>query len=422
MIDSLFQEMIEELPAFAPRVTEMIRTEIPPYSVVPEQEHIRAVTVQLHGLLDALDRGIMPSAEYLRAASRLGAARAAQGLPVETVLGAYHIGYRETWNALMRGAVRRGQETVAELAGQVTTFWTWIQELTDAVAVAYETVLRSELSAQEDRYRRLIEAMAAADPADEATVTLARSLGYDPVGAFQAFRGRSADLPSGGLERFRRHTATGPGVVVATIHGGALSVLSQGVPDDAILRSLDRAVGRAVDRASSRAVDREVSHAVGREVSHAVDPKVSQAMDREGPPAPPLGVGLPRTGLSGAADSFQDADGALSLALRRDGGTVRYSVAWLQSSLAEQSRRLSDVLGAGTRTAHAYPHLSAAVIAYADHGFIPTAAARALHVHPNTVVYRLDRWTTLTGWDPRTRDGLMRSLLALDLYPAPHTP
>ncbi|MFE4175520.1 PucR family transcriptional regulator [Streptomyces sp. NPDC056909] len=410
MIDSLFREMIEELPDFAPRVTEMIRTEIPPYSVVPEQEHIRAVTIQLHGLLDALDRGIMPSAEYLRAASRLGAARAAQGLPVETVLGAYHIGYRETWNALMRGAVRRGQEAVAELAGQVTTFWTWIQELTDAVAVAYETVLRSELSAQEDRYRRLIEAMAAADPADEATVTLARSLGYDPVGAFQAFRGRSADLPSGGLERFRRHTATGPGVVVATIHGGALSVLSQGVPDDAILRSLDRAVGRAVGRTASRVVDREVSQAADRVV------------DREGPPAPPLGVGLPRTGLSGAADSFQDADGALSLALRQDGGTVRYSVAWLQSSLAEQSRRLSDVLGAGARTAHAYPHLSAAVIAYADHGFIPTAAARALHVHPNTVVYRLDRWTTLTGWDPRTRDGLMRSLLALDLYPAPHTP
>ncbi|MGW6740741.1 PucR family transcriptional regulator [Streptomyces sp. NPDC055025] len=414
MIDSLFREMIEELPVFAPRVTEMIRTEIPPYSVVPEQEHIRAVTIQLHGLLDALDRGIAPSAEYLQAASRLGAARAAQGLPVETVLGAYHIGYRETWNALMRGAVRRGQEAVAELAGQVTTFWTWIQELTDAVAVAYETVLRSELSAQEDRYRRLIEAMAAADPADEATVTLARSLGYDPVGAFQAFRGRSADLPSGGLERFRRHTATGPGVVVATIHGGALSVLSQGVPDDAILRSLDRAVGRAV----SRTVDREAGRRVDRTVGQAVD----RAVDREDPAAPPLGVGLPRTGLSGAADSFQDADGALSLALRRDGGTVRYAVAWLQSSLAEQSRRLSDLLGAGARTAQAYPHLSAAVIAYADHGFIPTAAARALHVHPNTVVYRLDRWTALTGWDPRTRDGLMRSLLALDLYPAPHTP
>ncbi|WP_141698493.1 PucR family transcriptional regulator [Streptomyces lushanensis] len=392
MIDSLFREMIDELPSFAPRVTEMIRTEMPRYAVVPEKEHIHDVTVQLHGLLGGLERGIMPSAEYLRASSRLGAARAVQGLPVETVLGAYHIGYRETWNALMQGAVRRGQESVAELAGQVTTFWTWIQELTDAVAVAYETVLRSELSAQEERYRRLIEAMAAADPADEATVTLARSLGYDPAGVFQAFRGRSADLPNGGLERFRRHVATGPGVVVATMHGDALSVLSQGVPDGFILRSLGRAMGQ-------------------------------ESGPESGPADAPLGVGLPRTGLSGAADSFQDADGALSLALRRDGGgAVRYSVAWLQSSLAEQSRRLSDVLGVGARTAHAHPHLAAAVIAYADHGFVPTAAARALNVHPNTVVYRLDRWTTLTGWDPRTRDGLMRSLLALDLYPAGRTP
>ncbi|MFB7271111.1 PucR family transcriptional regulator [Streptomyces sp. NPDC056244] len=389
MIDSLFREMIGELPSFAPKVTGIIRAEIPRYSVVPEQEHMRGVRAQLHGLLDGLDQGIMPSPAYLRESSRLGAARAAQGLPIEALLGAYHIGYRETWNALMRNAVGRGKEAVAELAAQVTLFWAWIRELTNAVAVAYEGVVRSELSAQEDRYRRLIEAMATADPADEATVTLARSLGYDPAGEFQAFRGRPADLPSGTLESFRRYAGTGPGVVVATIHGGALSVLSQGVQDRAILRSLSRAV-RTVRTAKQGADALRL----------------------------PLGVGLPRAGLPGAADSFQDADGALSLALRQGGGTVRYSVAWLQASLAEQSRRLGDVLGAGARTAAAHPHLAAAVTAYADHGFVPTAAARALNVHPNTVVYRLDRWTTLTGWDPRTRDGLMRSLLALDLGPA----
>ncbi|WP_046500370.1 PucR family transcriptional regulator [Streptomyces odonnellii] len=386
MIDPLIREMIGELPSFAPEVTAVIRAEIPRYSIVPEQEHVRDVRVQLHGLLDGLEHGIMPSPGYLRESSRLGAARAAQGLPVEALLGAYHIGYRETWNAMMRHAVGRGQEAVTELAAQVTLFWAWIRELTNAVAVAYEGVVRSELSAQEDRYRRLIEAMATADPADEATVTLARSLGYDPAGEFQAFRGRSGDLPSGSLESFRRYAATVPGVVVAAIHGGALSVLSQGVQDGVILRSLSRAV-RTVGQGA-------------------------------GAPRLPLGIGLPRAGLPGAADSFQDADGALSLALRQGGGTVRYSVAWLQASLAEQSRRLGDVLGAGARTAEAHPHLAAAVTAYADHGFVPTAAARALNVHPNTVVYRLDRWTTLTGWNPRTRDGLMRSLLALDLCPA----
>ncbi|QXE33698.1 helix-turn-helix domain-containing protein [Streptomyces sp. GMY02] len=388
MIDPLFREMIGELPSFAPEVTAVIRAEIPQYSVVPEQEHMRDVRAQLHWLLEGLDQGIMPSPGYLRESSRLGAARAAQGLPIEALLGAYHIGYRETWNAMMRHAVGRGQQAVTELAAQVTLFWAWIRELTNAVAVAYEGVVRSELSAQEDRYRRLIEAMASADPADEATVTLARSLGYDPAGEFQAFRGRSGDLPSGGLESFRRYAATVPGVVVATIHGGAMSVLSQGVQDRVILRSLSRAIRAA----------RTVKQGAGATRL-------------------PLGIGLPRAGLPGAADSFQDADGALSLALRQGGGAVRYSVAWLQASLAEQSRRLGDVLGAGARTAAAHPHLAAAVTAYADHGFVPTAAARALNVHPNTVVYRLDRWTTLTGWDPRTRDGLLRSLLALDLCP-----
>lgn len=27
--------------------------------------------------------------------------------------------------------------------------------------------------------------------------------------------------------------------------------------------------------------------------------------------------------------------------------------------------------------------------------------------------YRLDRWQQLTGWDPRTLDGLLRSLLSI---------
>jgi DNA-binding PucR family transcriptional regulator len=46
-----------------------------------------------------------------------------------------------------------------------------------------------------------------------------------------------------------------------------------------------------------------------------------------------------------------------------------------------------------------------------------TAAARSLHVHPNTLTYRLDRWHRLTGWDPRTFDGLERSMLVLAQQP-----
>ena len=51
----------------------------------------------------------------------------------------------------------------------------------------------------------------------------------------------------------------------------------------------------------------------------------------------------------------------------------------------------------------------------ASHGFSVSAAARALHLHTNSLAYRLERWKQLTGWDFRTADGLLRSLASLKL-------
>jgi hypothetical protein len=44
-------------------------------------------------------------------------------------------------------------------------------------------------------------------------------------------------------------------------------------------------------------------------------------------------------------------------------------------------------------------------------------AAEHLHLHPNSLSYRLDRWGTLTGWHPRTFDGLRKSVLAIGQQP-----
>ena len=61
------------------------------------------------------------------------------------------------------------------------------------------------------------------------------------------------------------------------------------------------------------------------------------------------------------------------------------------------------------------PTLADSVRAFADSGFSLTGAARALHVHPNTLAYRLDRWERLTGWNPRTWEGLEKSMVCLEL-------
>ncbi|MHD0282236.1 helix-turn-helix domain-containing protein [Rhodococcus aetherivorans] len=70
------------------------------------------------------------------------------------------------------------------------------------------------------------------------------------------------------------------------------------------------------------------------------------------------------------------------------------------------------MLAKGAEIAARHPHLAEAVSAFAQSGFSASAAARRLHLHPNSLAYRLERWQQLTGWDLRTVDGLVRSMVA----------
>jgi DNA-binding PucR family transcriptional regulator len=51
--------------------------------------------------------------------------------------------------------------------------------------------------------------------------------------------------------------------------------------------------------------------------------------------------------------------------------------------------------------------------AYVDSGFNLTKSAEILHVHPNTVVYRLRRVKELTGRDPHVPEDLLALYLGL---------
>jgi DNA-binding PucR family transcriptional regulator len=52
-----------------------------------------------------------------------------------------------------------------------------------------------------------------------------------------------------------------------------------------------------------------------------------------------------------------------------------------------------------------HPDLGETLVAYVDAGGRRAEAARALHVHPNTLDYRLNRIADLTGIDPADRVG-----------------
>lgn len=128
----------------------------------------------------------------------------------------------------------------------------------------------------------------------------------------------------------------------------------------------------------------------------------------------PGAVGLPRQGWAGGRKSIEDA--RLALAVTR-GNTVAYADEWVLASVLRDGPRISDLCSRASEVATTHPHLAEAVQAFADNGLSLTAAARALFVHPNTVIYRLDRWHRLTGWDPRTFGGLVQSVACLRVSP-----
>ncbi|WP_326570488.1 helix-turn-helix domain-containing protein [Actinacidiphila glaucinigra] len=134
-------------------------------------------------------------------------------------------------------------------------------------------------------------------------------------------------------------------------------------------------------------------------------------------PRLPIGTGLERRGLTGAAATILDAQAALALA-GTGGPAVPFDGAWLAATLFPQADRLAPLLEPAVGPAASHPELALTVRGFADNGFSLTATGRALHLHPNTVKYRLNRWRELTGWDVHTWPGLSASLLGLGLAQA----
>ena len=200
--------------------------------------------------------------------------------------------------------------------------------------------------------------------------------------------------------------------------------LLRGAPDPALLTAAE---GRGADPAGAfcaavvtgtaqPALDSwvEVAQLDRRTIVLAQVPDAATLRKRLGAPTgAPVGLGLVRDGWGGAQASCVDALQAHELAVRR-GADASFGEDWVAATLLAARERLADTWAAGERVAGSSAHIADAVRAFARNGLSVVAAARALHVHPNTVIYRLERWERLTGWDARSYPGLAMSMACLE--------
>lgn len=326
----------------------------------------------------ALQRGSGPTADELRPARELGARRANQGVPLESIIQ----GYRQTERVIVLDLVANAGERAEAYTDLVISVF---DELTDAMINSY----RDASSAIEAEHRRvadeLVTSLAAGlDVGAGRFERWARTLRIDTDGRWVALAVRDRD--EAGQQTVRRRLppllhARFRHVVVADVEGSLLVLARQSTPD--------------ADPGS--AVDAAMAAAAGT--------------------APLLcGVGEPCDTLAAATGSCRQALEAVQVAAARpeDAPTVvRYREALVDIVLGGHLAAADALLDAVLGPLHRRPHLVETLETLLAHDLSQSATARALYVHPNTVSHRVRRIQELTGRNPTAFPDVVEIALAL---------
>lgn len=316
----------------------------------------------------------MPAREENLEFQRLVGRRSAiRGLPLEPLIAAYQVGFRELWSMLAERA--GGGPASALLLERGSIVWQRLLETTAALAEGYKQETARREAFESTATAHLLESLDQ-DPYAEEAHALARELGFEPDGSFQ---------------------------VVAL--GGPIEVSD-------VARSLATAIQAAGAAASSTQRGRTAVVILQGADGPVLDAALSQIA-----PTTAVAVGGPGAGLGGARLSFLEAERALELAVARK-NVCRFDDEWLLATLMSHRASVERILAPGLAIAASKRHLAEALLAFSASRFSVAESARTLGVSPNSLRYRLTRWRDLTGWDPWTFDGLTRSLLSLGLTDA----
>lgn len=363
----LCRELLDELPAISEAVTGFIRASIAAYAIVPVPEHRVAVHEQLRIRLTALSEGRPLQEAELAAAAELAAVRAAEGVPIDALIAAYQIGDQEVWRLIEERGGPGLTPLMPRLGGMILAA---TSATTTMMARAHSRVARDIDGGRITLAHQFLELLD--DPAEHAEAALVGSrLSLDPGGDFAGLvwlpESEEPGTPHEAASSLRSESID---IVVRAVGEGRLEMIAQADDFDLLVaRVSDRLVG-------------------GR-----------------------LGIGLPRRALAGAAMSLADARIAVEAASATR-PRVWFADHWLEALALAESERIRTLIQPGIDVARSQHHLAETVTAFAGSDMSIAVTAKSLHLHANSITYRLDRWAALTGMNPRTFEGLARSVIA----------
>jgi len=350
-------EVIEpELPEATEEILATIAREVPEYARPLEgafgagiRTGVTEALRQFVALIRDPDAGREPGRDVYVG---LGRGELRQGRTLDSLQSAYRVGARVAWRRIS-AAARRHQVDPDQLAILAEAIFAYIDELSADSVEGYAQAQREQEGERQRRRRELLALLLRDPPADEADVrAAAQAAGWRLPRAALTLAVADADLARVG----RRLPAD---ALAATIEGLGCAVVASGASRVELERAVDgvtAAAGPAVTRAELAGSWSLATAALRASEAGAIRPE----------------------GLVWAAEHVPE------LLLFESGGLAEH--------LAE--RRLSPLEGL-TRAARS--RMEETALAYVQHGGNAAAMARALHLHPQTIRYRLGRLRELFG-------------------------
>ncbi len=355
----------------------------------------RHVAENHDALRDSLVRNAPVRPEDFGFISPHAAARARSGVPLAAFLHAFRIGHRVLWDALVAeaGDSSEGRRT-ALLAARI--LMEFINHASTHAADAYLDA-QQMLMAEGDRTRRdlLEDLLSGSEPATHASRIAAQEVGLNPSSsAVVVVAVRSAPIVA---EALRSAVSS----LVRAV-GGAVRPLSVIRQDEiVIVRSLRAGdVGGLPDR--MRSVQREL---IERGVRLAI------------------GVSTVHEGTAGLPAAYQEAREAAERVDASVGVLSLTELRPLDYFASREDQVAARLLSPGIRAfverdLRQGGALIDTLLAYSESDMSLTKTAEALHVHVNTVRYRLARVAELTGSNVKRFNDVVDLVIAIKLFSA----
>ncbi|MGP4029235.1 PucR family transcriptional regulator [Actinomadura sp. 3N407] len=377
--------MADQSPRLALRIVDEFRRQVPFYALQPPEVldgPVRlAVEANLRMIVQTLRQCRAPSVEEQAEIISWSARRAEEGVPLEAALSAYHLATEVCWRA---AAEEAGPDDAGDLQELGLHLLGHLRSVVPAVTLAHVQEQQQLYGERREARHALVTALLNGDRARglAARAGVALATEYTVV----VLRLGGAAPEPGDVRPLLRALETtlnahAQSHVLASFDENGGTILLPGPPDPR-LGDLVVLLGKAAERPATAA--------------HA-----TAAAPQE---------------IPAAADEAREV-AALVVRLHRPPGLYRLEDVLLEYQLSRPGHGLAK-LAAQLDAIRDRPDLMETLRAVALHGNNRRQAALDLHVHRNTLDYRLRRIAALTGLDPADPDGsrlLVAALTALDL-------